>query len=442
MVLPINDQIKSIKSSNEKSNITKRKNKIDYGDDFKPPDGGWGWCVCVASGLTNMCTMPIVQQFGLLFRDFFQENNIKNSEITTITNTYHAMAALTEFLIAPFFRWFSYRQIAIAGALLITLGTYLTNHATTFLTFLLIYSIIFGFGRGINTAAKHIAFSVYFKKNRKRGNSIIVVISAIGPLFMPYLVLFLLDNFGLSGTIIILAIFAMSSIAFSWIYKPIKIQSQDDKSTTNNSNNNNNNNTTQFVESNFNILTPFILSDFGYSYSTIALIMSISRIPDILSRFLSPFIVERINWDNRVYFLISLGAMTSAEILISQNPSYELMFACFIWLGIFRGLRMIFNSIIIPDYVPLKQLPGACGLHKIISGMFMLACGPVIGMIRDASNNYSTAVLFLNCLSIITFIAWTIDLILLYKTNKNEKQNSKEQQEQEEAECDSAQNVI
>lgn len=32
----------------------KRKNKSDLGDDFVAPDGGWGWVVCVAAGLSNV----------------------------------------------------------------------------------------------------------------------------------------------------------------------------------------------------------------------------------------------------------------------------------------------------------------------------------------------------------------------------------------------------
>ena len=32
----------------------KHRDKSDLGDDFVAPDGGWGWFVCVAAGLSNV----------------------------------------------------------------------------------------------------------------------------------------------------------------------------------------------------------------------------------------------------------------------------------------------------------------------------------------------------------------------------------------------------
>lgn len=48
---------KNLKESKSLQNSTKKKKKInhsDLGPDFVAPDGGFGWIVCVAAGLSNV----------------------------------------------------------------------------------------------------------------------------------------------------------------------------------------------------------------------------------------------------------------------------------------------------------------------------------------------------------------------------------------------------
>lgn len=61
-----------------------------------------------------------------------------------------------------------------------------------------------------------------------------------------------------------------------------------------------------FAETNFAILTPFILSDLNFSADEIAIILFAMAIADLISRFCSPFIADRLNLSIRVSYLISL----------------------------------------------------------------------------------------------------------------------------------------
>lgn len=61
-----------------------------------------------------------------------------------------------------------------------------------------------------------------------------------------------------------------------------------------------------FAETNFAILTPFILSDLNFNSDEIAIILFVMAIADLISRFSSPFIADKLNLSIRTSFLISL----------------------------------------------------------------------------------------------------------------------------------------
>lgn len=134
-----------------------------------------------------------------------------------------------------------------------------------------------------------------------------------------------------------------------------------------------------FVEINFAILTPFILSDFGFEKHQIALAMSLLGTFDLIIRFLIPLITARINLSNKTFFVLGIMGMCIGRIFLSFTRNFYVMIGIFVWLGLNKAFRTVFWSLIIPGYVPLKRLPAAAGLQLLMSGLFSLAFGPLIG---------------------------------------------------------------
>lgn len=69
-----------------------------------------------------------------------------------------------------------------------------------------------------------------------------------------------------------------------------------------------------FAELNFSLLTPFILADWGFEKSQIAIAMSLLAGVDVSMRFLVPFIASKIGWDNRTFFLIGIFSMAMGRV--------------------------------------------------------------------------------------------------------------------------------
>lgn len=134
-----------------------------------------------------------------------------------------------------------------------------------------------------------------------------------------------------------------------------------------------------FVEVNFAVLTPFILSDFGFEKHEIALAMSLLGTFDLIIRFLIPLITAKINLSNKNFFIFGILGMCAGRFFLSIIRNFYSMIVIFIWMGLNKAFRTVFWSLIIPGYVPLKRLPAAAGLQLLMSGLFSLACGPLIG---------------------------------------------------------------
>ncbi|XP_037938724.1 uncharacterized protein LOC119671918 [Teleopsis dalmanni] len=603
-----------------------RHDKSDLGEHFIAPDGGWAWLVCVAAGISNLSIYPCVLQFGLIFRDQMGVLGLTSSQVTTIINTNPAISACSGLLNGPMFRRFSFRQVALIGALFIFVGIILIGFSETFMGYMFSYALLFGFGMGISVSASSLAINTYFQHKRRKACGFSWTLTGLGPIVLPYIVTLLLSNYGVQGTVFIFAAFSLHAVVCALIYQPVRyhtkkqeiktscnealsedaeircnfcnlqemketgifssqylyqdddvdnpgyeiiepgtpmlsrandgwfgsklsltsgrprfktISSSKDLETTNRykeviseeeqeldeffkPNNFNRereevfkrtnsvnrrplfsqiskpdvescelrctchemraltqiqaelqSQSTQsrkvsladqcksgdtavkdytflqkvvaffdlnllrdftyvnlvlgltfinFGELNFSILTPFILSDFGFTTSQITLAMSVLAGVDITMRFLVPFLTEKIPWDNRVFFLIGVVGIALGRTVVAATRSFTMLLACFSWLGIFKGIRTIFWPLIIPSYVPLNRLPAASGLQLLISGIFTLAAGPFVGLIRDRFN-YSVA---LHCLDLMTFIAatsWTVEALVRRYLRKRKRKH-------------------
>ncbi|XP_060663494.1 uncharacterized protein LOC132796362 [Drosophila nasuta] len=555
----------------------KRRDKSDLGDDFVAPDGGWGWLVAIASGVNILVTFALAQQFGIIFRDRMASLGISSSKLTTIINTQIAVSAFTGLLNGPLFRRYTYRAVALFGSVLTFVGLFWMVFADTFTVYILSFSIIYGFGRGLTVSASSLAVNTFFKVKRRTATAYQFGVAGMGPIVCPYFATYMLNMFGVQGTTLLFAGASLHTIACSLIYQPVKwhvvkrdkdaealqppktqahLDDEDDdiikhvvepetpvlprandgwfgsRASLNSSGTRNRVNTwdkqqqqqrqldgenghfelkrlnsrdstgrqqrsisishsikeephdheeveyefekekeqqlplkppielidedeaerqrrkklpfyrkvviffdldllrdityvnlavgitlINFVEINFAILTPFILSDLNFKPDQIAFAMSLLGLFDLIVRFLVPLITAKFNFSNRTFFVIGILGMCIGRIFLSMTSNFYVMAAIFLWLGLNKAFRTVFWSLIIPSYVPLKRLPAAAGLQLLMSGLFSMAFGPVIGLIRDRTS-YAFTLNCLNALCIIAIAFWYLEDIVRARSPK------------------------
>ncbi|XP_037028665.1 uncharacterized protein LOC119068909 isoform X2 [Bradysia coprophila] len=176
-----------------------------------------------------------------------------------------------------------------------------------------------------------------------------------------------------------------------------------------------------FAELNYSILTPFVLGEYGFSKQQIATCMSLLGAMDIFTRFFVPFIAGKIGWENKTFFLFGILGMGMGRLCVAHIRSYEAVIAASCWIGLNKGLRTVFMALVIPSYVPLARLPAATGLQLLFAGFFYFSVGPLIGVIRDATN-YTVTLHFLNIFTYLTVFFWGLEKY--FEVRKEKKKNA------------------
>ncbi|XP_012160976.1 uncharacterized protein LOC101460513 isoform X2 [Ceratitis capitata] len=199
-----------------------RRDKSDLGENFKAPDGGWAWLVCIAAGCSNLSIYPCLQQFGFIFRERLSVLGLTSSQITTIINTNPAVSACTGLLNGPMFRRFTFRQVAMAGSFFIFTGLMLTAFCESFVGYMITYALLFGFGVGISVSASSLAINTYFKNKRRRAAGFSWTLTGLGPIFLPHVVTLFVSYYGVQGTVFIFAALSLHSLVCALIYQPVR----------------------------------------------------------------------------------------------------------------------------------------------------------------------------------------------------------------------------
>ncbi|XP_033216543.1 uncharacterized protein LOC117172579 isoform X2 [Belonocnema kinseyi] len=175
-----------------------------------------------------------------------------------------------------------------------------------------------------------------------------------------------------------------------------------------------------FAETNFSTLTPFILKDMKLNTNNIAIVMSLLGTMDLLLRGISPFIGDRLRKSPRTMYLFSLVLLIIGRTLLMFTSSFISLLFVIIWLGIAKGIRAVYSTLVIPNYVPLERLPSASSLQQIVVGFLSLGAGPIIGFIRDATGSYVLGIAFINCMSGLTILMWMAEMFFVSRKRKSQ----------------------
>ncbi|XP_077977507.1 monocarboxylate transporter 10-like [Glandiceps talaboti] len=171
-----------------------------------PPEGGWGWVVCVASFWTNGTVFGILNSFGILFVAMLDDPDLKKSGADAFkTSWVGSLTVGLTFLMSPVASILTdklgCRKTAIIGAIIAFVGCISSSFAKRLELLFLTYGILLGTGASLTYTPSLVILGHYFKKRLGLANGLVTAGSGLFTIIMPILLEYLVSKVGLWNSI-------------------------------------------------------------------------------------------------------------------------------------------------------------------------------------------------------------------------------------------------
>lgn len=162
-------------------------------------------------------------------------------------------------------------------------------------------------------------------------------------------------------------------------------------------------------ESNFKLMTPFLLADIGMTKAEIASCLSVTAFTDILARITLPTVFDKLRIKKRfVFWIAGLLVGIGRSVLAEQSKGLSLIITLVV-IGFLRGATIVNLNLSVSECCSLKKLPSAFGMFMVAKGILVVTVSPLIGHIRDVSGSYAVCIHVLTAMMVVTFVTWSIE---------------------------------
>lgn len=194
-----------------------RKNNIK----MVPPDGGWGWLIVLGSSLINFSTRAIEPSFGLLFGDLLKQLGVETTGASLVISTLGGIVNFSGLVVGPLIKKYTYRKVAILGAVISTAAILLTAPANSMIHILITFGVLGGIGFGLATACTLVGINDYFSKKKGQAVGLSMTGTAVGFMLMPQIIRFLLDEYDFRSALIIIGALSLHALVGACLFQPV-----------------------------------------------------------------------------------------------------------------------------------------------------------------------------------------------------------------------------
>uniref|UniRef100_A0A0A9Y5F8 Monocarboxylate transporter 7 n=1 Tax=Lygus hesperus TaxID=30085 RepID=A0A0A9Y5F8_LYGHE len=163
----------------------------------------------------------------------------------------------------------------------------------------------------------------------------------------------------------------------------------------------------------FSLMYPIVLGDKGFDIEDTATIMATTACVDIIFRIIVPMVEKLLKWKTRDMYMLTLIMLIMSRFTLTVVKTYWHTMMVAAYLGVAKGFRTVYMTVVLANYVPIEKLPSAQGIQTLFNGLMLLAIGPVVGKLRDYYGDFEVVVHLTNFMSLVTLCIWALERLIV-----------------------------
>ncbi|GIY79257.1 uncharacterized protein CEXT_711701 [Caerostris extrusa] len=183
------------------------------------PDQGWAWAVAFAVCTVHFIMAGLGRMSGILFVAFIDIYGVDRMGASLPFSVRSTVRNLIGPIVGIMGQKYGVQQVIFTGSILSTISTVLCFFAPNILWITMLWGGLCGVGTALSTILLQVVIGQYFKKYRTTAAGIGFSGGCFGSFLFPVLMQWLLNNYGIDGTFLVMSGIIMHCIPAAMILK-------------------------------------------------------------------------------------------------------------------------------------------------------------------------------------------------------------------------------
>ncbi|XP_077509175.1 monocarboxylate transporter 12-like isoform X1 [Amblyomma americanum] len=409
------------------------------------------WVVGVACAWNFFWLTLVNRSSGILFVAILDVFSVSRQEAAWSFSLMDTLASFTIIVCSVVYKVVDTRELSIIGSLTVSGACMLCFLVFRVQVITVVLGTIIGIGQGMMYFCNTIVINQYFKRHRASGNGIYFAGGTLSSFFFPPMLFSVINTYGLRTTLLFLGAISLNAIPASMLLESpfsrmrrrqqkLRLVAVDNECTPEKIKLpvEGNSNVEEKLERWFRsqlavfaflrrpifyvivltgitfsfsfVVFPVTIVDFaisrGVARNQAALLLTSFSTGDLVGRLFSGVLTDRRLLRKDHMMVLTYAVWSAAFFALPVCHLYELTFAVTVALGMAVGSGGIFNTVLLADYLGVRDMPTTFAVYRMSLGLVSLIRPFCIGYFRDRIGTYDGLYFLLGAYSFLICLIW------------------------------------